>query len=115
MPPLSRLLSDPLVVTFGLYLVTLFGAIAMYVFGAHKGFEGSVGFLRRILPNRAELFYHRTDFVLVSFIGSIVGIIVFNPSNAFQALAAGCGWVGSLNMLLAGRTHGLPPQVSDNV
>jgi len=104
MENLRSLFGDPLVVAIGLYLVTLFGAIAMYVFGLQKGIEGSITFLRRVLPGKSETFYHRVDFALVSLLGSFIGLIVFTPTNAFQALAAGCGWVGALTMLLAGGT-----------
>jgi hypothetical protein len=103
MQAVSEVLGDPVARQCGIYLLTLFGTIATYVFGMQRGFEGAVSFLRRVLPGRSDAFYHRTDFILVSVFGSMIGAIIFDPHNAFQALAAGCGWVGALNVLLSGR------------
>src|SRR6185312_15599046 len=90
------------------YLITLFGSVAMYVFSLNKGFEGSVAFLRRFFPGHSVVFYDRLDFFIVVLAGSIIGTIFFSPSNALQALAAGFGWVGAINILLSSKdsTHG---------
>lgn len=82
------------------YFTTLFGAISMYVFSLNKGFSGSIDFLKAFFPNRQEVFYIRCDFIVVNIVGSIVGTIFFNPSSALEALAAGFGWVGAINILL---------------
>ena len=82
------------------YLVTLFGATAMYVFSLNKGFDGAVGFLKKVFPGRTDSFYYRVDFLIVSFAGSIIGTIFFSPTNNLQVLAAGFGWVGTVNVLL---------------
>ena len=82
------------------YLTTLFGATAMYVFSLHKGFQGAVDFLKRFFPGRAQVFYDRVDFVIVIFAGSLIGTIAFAPTNTLQALAAGFGWVGAINVLM---------------
>jgi hypothetical protein len=108
MPTIDVLLDNPRAIAFGLYVVTLFGTVATYVFGLQKGFEGSVAFLRRIAPDRSDVFYSRVDFLIVTFVGSLIGLIIFAPRNAFQALAAGCGWVGALNVLLSARPPHTP-------
>lgn len=48
-----------------LYLTTLLGATATYVFSLNKGFAGATGFLQRVFPGRGEAFYARLDFFLV--------------------------------------------------
>jgi hypothetical protein len=83
------------------YSLTLFGAMAMYVFSLHKGFHGAVAFLRTVAPGHQDVFYARLDFVLSTVIGSIIGYIAFMPATPFQALAAGFGWVGTMNVLIA--------------
>jgi|SRR5712691_7037416 len=93
----------PLAVGALLYVVTLFGAAAVYVLKLHHDFEGSTAFFKKIFPGKSEKFYSRLDFFIVSLVGSVIGMIVFQPSNAIQALSAGFGWVSSLNVLLAGR------------
>jgi hypothetical protein len=82
------------------YLTTLFGATAMYVFALNKGFQGSVPFLKGFFPGRSETFYNRVDFFIVILAGSIIGTISFSPSSSLQALAAGFGWVGAMNVLM---------------
>jgi hypothetical protein len=83
------------------YITTLFGAGAMYVFSLHQGFQGSVLFLKKIFPERNAVFYHRLDCVLVVCFGSIIGTIFFAPTSTIQALAAGFGWIGSINILMS--------------
>jgi hypothetical protein len=82
------------------YFVAMLGAIAMYLFASSKGRQSTVPRLRRLLPGKSDTFYYRTDFILVIIIGSAFGDIFFNPQAPIQALAAGCGWVGALNVLL---------------
>ena len=95
--------TDVAIAKLGLYLVTLFGTVATYVFQLHKGFEGATSFLRRVLPKHSDAFYARVDFVIVAITGSCFGLIIFSPQNAFQALAAGCGWVSALNVMMTGK------------
>ena len=83
-----------------LYLVTLFGATAMYVFSLNRGFEGAVAFLRRVVPGKKAVFYHRVDTVIVVVSGSIIGTIFFSPGSPLEALAAGFGWVSVINILM---------------
>lgn len=94
------LLSDPAVEFALRYLTTLFGAAAMYVFSLNKGFEGAAAWLRKMLPGRAPVTYDRLDFLVVVIAGSIIGTISFSPASTFEALAAGFGWVGAMQILI---------------
>lgn len=85
-------------VRFGL---TLFGAAAMYVFSLHKGFEGATPFLKRVLPGRSPVFYSRVDALAVTVVGGIIGFVFFAPASNFEALAAGFGWLGAVNVMLS--------------
>jgi hypothetical protein len=89
--------------TAALYGVTLFGAITMYAFSMHKGFAGTVEFLKKAIPDRSPVFYVRLDALFVCVAGSFIGWIIYSPQTSFQALAAGFGWVGAMRVL-AGRT-----------
>src|SRR5687767_5929174 len=93
---LEWLKREVLVPEFGLYLVTLFGATAMYAFSLQKGFPGSIPFLKKMLPLKSDVFYNRFDFALVVTSGSIIGHIFFQPVSTLEALAAGFGWVGAM-------------------
>jgi hypothetical protein len=82
------------------YLITLFGASSMYIFSLTKGFNGAVEFLEHFFPGRSKPFYDRLDFFIVSFAGAMIGTIFYNPASSLQALAAGFGWVGAVNVLM---------------
>lgn len=79
---------------------TLFGSAVMYIFSSFKGFDNSLNFLKRMLPGRSETFYYRSDFIVMTISGIIIGLITFSPQSIYQALAAGFGWAGALNVLL---------------
>jgi hypothetical protein len=49
---------------------------------------------------RSDTFYYRSDFVVMSLSGTIIGLITFDPQGIYQALAAGFGWAGAMNVLL---------------
>jgi hypothetical protein len=82
------------------YLISLFGVAATYIFSIHQGFQGSISFLKKLFPGYDPVFYQRLDCLLVICFGSIIGTIFFAPSSAIQALAAGFGWVGAINLLM---------------
>src|SRR5215468_8725991 len=86
--------------TIRIALTTLFGSAGMYVFSNYKGFDNSINFLKKMIPNRSDTFYYRTDFVLMSCSGALIGLITFSPQGIYQALAAGFGWTGAMNVLL---------------
>jgi hypothetical protein len=81
-------------------LTTLFGSAGMYVFASHKGFDNSINFFKRMFPNHSETFYYRFDFVLMTVAGALIGLISFSPTGTYEALAAGFGWTGAMNVLL---------------
>ena len=78
----------------------LFGAAGMYIFSDHKGFENSKAFLKAQFPRRKKVFYSRSDFLMTTLVGTLIGLITFSPSNAYEALAAGFGWTGAMNVLM---------------
>ncbi len=87
-------------VDYGLFAVTLLGSVAMYMFSLHQGFEGAVSFLKRMFPNRAQVFYDRVDFIVVTLFGSFIGYIIFEPSNTAKALTAGLGWISAISIIM---------------
>ena len=76
---------------------TAIGCFAAYVFCSQKGVKGSREFLMGVLPGRTDAFYARSDFVLTVIIGTFIGIILYSPSTALRALAAGVGWTAVFN------------------
>jgi len=83
-----------------IFLTTAFGAAGMYIFSDYKGFDNSKKFLKSQFPRRKSSFYSRMDFALVVFSGTIIGLICFSPASYVEALAAGFGWTGSMNVLM---------------
>lgn len=100
MAKIIALLEDPTMQFVLRYLTTLFGAAAMYVFSLNKGFEGALAWLKRVFPGHGQVFYDRLDFIIVVIAGSVIGTISFSPTGTFEALAAGFGWVGAMQILI---------------
>lgn len=89
------------IVQFAFYfLITAFGAAVLQIFSIRKGFQSSVPFLKQAFPGRTDRVYLLSDLILTVFFGALVGTIIFDPSNVRQALAAGFGWVGAINIML---------------
>jgi hypothetical protein len=85
---------------FGYYLLTLFGSGCMYVFSLHRKMPVSTTpVIKRLFPDKEDVFYNRVDFVIVVFAGSIIGSILYQPKGLLPAFAAGFGWVSSLSVL----------------
>lgn len=80
------------------YLATLFAAMVLYIVtlgsGIQKKFEA---FLKGFFPDHSDLFYFRWCFICVVMVGSLIGVVLFNPQTIQQAFGAGLGWVGVLN------------------
>ena len=93
--------------TLGLYIVTLFGSLSMYVFSLNKGLPVATPVIKKLFRNRSESFYDWSDLLVVVVFGSIIGSIVFHPQSALPALAAGFGWVGAVSTLVSQRPHEL--------
>lgn len=98
---LLQVILGPNFASLRLFLCTMCGALALYLFSLTKGFQGSVPVLKKLLPGHEDVFYNRIDFVIVIVLGSIIGTLFFVPSNPPQALAAGFGWVSGVNILTA--------------
>src|SRR3712207_4732213 len=43
----------------------------------------------KIFPGHGDTFYFRSNFLVVTIIGSVIGFIFFSPTNLLEALAAG--------------------------
>jgi hypothetical protein len=94
-----------------LYFTAVLGSLFTYLFAAAKGLESTVPRLKQLLPGKSDAFYVRFDFCLVVFLGSGLGLLFFSPHEHINALAAGCGWVGALNVL----TQQKPPRLGELV
>jgi hypothetical protein len=97
---------------FFIYCNSVLGSFLMYFYAGTKGLDGTIPRLRQLFPQKSDTFYSRVDFGMVVGLGPIVGIICFKPTESLQALAAGCGWVAALSVLLQQKpslsTLGLP-------
>jgi uncharacterized membrane protein YbjE (DUF340 family) len=83
-----------------LFLLTLCGSTALYLFSLSRGFRGSSPVLKKLMPGHRDHYYDRVDFVVMIVFGSIIGTVFFVPTTATQALAAGFGWISAVNVLV---------------
>jgi hypothetical protein len=100
--------------TWFLYLlVVAIGCAAGRVFPFQREFAGAREFLEHMFPGRTPVFYERTDFILSCALGSILGMLIVQPTSVHTALATGLGWPFIVRFLLDGmRATGRPPEKS---
>jgi hypothetical protein len=84
---------------FGLLVIVFFGVVVFYLFSLQRDFTGTTVALKKMWPDASDHSINRADFLLVSFLGSVVAAVLFNPSTTFEAMMAGLGWVGAINTL----------------
>lgn len=84
------------------FAITLFAATVAYLFSVNSKLKSSVPALKRLIPSRSDAFYDRIDFIVMTFGGAVIGFVFFDPTTARQALSAGLGWVGAVNILSHG-------------
>jgi hypothetical protein len=94
------------------YLIVVgIGCAAGRVFPFQREFQGSREFLEHMFPGRALLFYERTDFFISCVLGSIMGMIIVQPTSIHTALATGLGWPFIIRFLVEGmKATGRPPE-----
>src|SRR5262249_47738890 len=96
-------------VTLAIPNVTALGCITAYVYSEQKGIKSSATFLKRFFPNRRDEFYFRIDFFLSALVGTGIGLVLYSPTTAYQALAAGIGWTAAFNIVKSENTkHSAP-------
>jgi hypothetical protein len=83
--------------------VTALGCLTAFIYCEQKGVKGSRDFLRKFFPGHTKAFYLRCDFALSVLVGTVIGIILYSPTSAYQALAAGLGWTAAFNIASAER------------
>lgn len=81
------------------------------VFPFQREFQGSRDFLEHMFPGRTLLFYERADFFISCVLGSILGMIIVQPTSLHTALATGLGWPFIVRFLVEGmKSTGRPPE-----
>jgi hypothetical protein len=95
-----------------LYLIIVgIGCAAGRVFPFQREFQGSREFLEHMFPGRTLVFYDRADFFVTCVMGSILGMIIVQPTSVHTALATGLGWPFIVRFLVEGmKTSGRPPK-----
>jgi hypothetical protein len=91
-------------------IVVAIGCAAGRVFPFQREFQGSREFLEHMFPGRKLVFYERADFFVTCVMGSILGMIIVQPTSIHTALATGLGWPFIVRVLVEGmKTSGRPP------
>lgn len=94
------------------YLIVVgIGCAAGRVFPFQREFQGSREFLEHMYPGRTSLFYERADFFVSCVMGSLLGMLIVQPTSVHTALATGLGWPFIVRFLVEGmKTSGRPPE-----
>ncbi|HEV7367352.1 MAG TPA: hypothetical protein VGN76_16015 [Gemmatimonadales bacterium] len=108
---LAALLRSPIATKIVYLIVVGIGCAAGRVFPFQREFQGSREFLEHMFPGRTLLFYERTDFFISCVLGSIMGMIIVQPTSIHTALATGLGWPFIVRFLIEGmKNTGRPPE-----
>lgn len=84
-------------INISLYIVSAIGAFVLYFTMQAKG-NITVEILAFINPNWKESPWCRFfESIIFSLLGSFIAVLLTQPSNYQQAIAAGLGWTGLLN------------------
>jgi hypothetical protein len=102
---LAALLHSGLAKMFYLIVVGI-GCAAGRVFPFQREFQGSREFLEHMFPGRTLLFYERADFFISCILGSILGMLLVQPTSVHTALATGLGWPFIIRFLVEGMKAG---------
>ncbi|MBO9574137.1 MAG: hypothetical protein J7494_00230 [Sphingobium sp.] len=84
-----------------IWFLTALGCIVAFIYCEHKGIRSSEDFWRKMLPERSTAFYFRADFLLSCVVGTVIGIVAFNPNTSVEAISAGLGWTAAFGVLKA--------------
>jgi hypothetical protein len=91
------------------FVIVGLGCAAGRVFPFQREFQGSREFLEHMFPGRLPVFYERADFFLTCVMGSVLGMIIVQPTSVHTALATGLGWPFIVRFLVEGmKTTGRP-------
>jgi hypothetical protein len=108
---IAALLQSGIVTKFFYLIIVGIGCVAGRMFPFQRDFQGSREFLEHMFPGRAAVFYERTDFFLSCVMGSILGMLIVQPTSVHTALATGLGWPFIIRFLLDGmKTIGRSPE-----
>jgi hypothetical protein len=103
-------LQSRMVTKFFYLIIVGIGCAAGRVFPFQSEFQGSRDFLKHMFPGRTALFYERTDFLLTCILGSMLGMLIVQPTSVHTALATGLGWPFIVRFLVEGmKNTGRPP------
>lgn len=83
--------------------VTALGCVTAYVYSEQKQVKSSLQFLKKFFPDKSPAFYFRADFFMTAIVGTCIGLILYEPRNPYQALAAGIGWTAAFSIVKAER------------
>jgi hypothetical protein len=106
---LAALLQSRIVTRLFYLIIVGIGCAAGRVFPFQREFQGSRDFLKHMFPGRTALFYERTDFFLTCILGSILGMLIVQPTTVHTALATGLGWPFIVRVLVEGMKTGGQP------
>ncbi len=96
MSEIRLLFSQPEIIVF-----VWIGAICGHILSFYKkDFQGTMPFFKKLMPKKSSSFYHRLDFLLIPVIGTILALVLIEPSNIKASMFAGVSWSGTITALI---------------
>ena len=83
------------------FFLAYLGAICAHILSLYgDNFNGTVPFLKKIIPKKSDTFHNRIDFLVLPFIGALLAVFLIQPTGLQPSFFAGLGWSGSLMAML---------------
>ncbi|HLO74627.1 hypothetical protein B0I03_101559 [Flavobacterium aquaticum] len=80
---------------------TWLGALCTHLLSLYSDdFNGTIPFIKKLIPNKSEAFYFRIDFVILPVIGALLAYVLLEPSSLKSSIFAGISWSGTLIAIL---------------
>lgn len=84
-----------------IFFQTWLGALCTHLLSLYSDdFNGTITFIKKLIPNKSDAFYFRIDFVILPIIGALLAYVLLEPSSLKSSIFAGISWSGTLIAIL---------------
>lgn len=89
-----------------LFLQTWVGALCAQLLSLNSNeFNGTIPFVKKVVPNKSDTFYFRMDFLLLPLIGALLAYVLLDPTSFKTSVFSGLSWSGTLIAMLKGNKN----------
>lgn len=91
-----------------IFFQTWLGAVCAHLLSLYSDdFNGTIPFVKKLLPNKSETLYFRIDFIILPLIGALLAYVLLDPSSLKASIFAGLSWSGTLIAMLKSKNNNI--------